>query len=248
MNENYLEKKKGNSMGIKRMISDPSIKGTNVNIDIFNTNSTKNYQSHSISLKELPEISIKPTRKQIRKHIAVLDEIGFSSLLESAPGNNSNNLKLLKKRFSIGISDFWSEKHKEKFLQAKGYSEAYKILKDDDVKSRIKYSKPTRNPNTQYTMNTETKGKSDRINHLSLDEKKSIFLSDLSESPRKKVSETPRTTRINISLIPVTVLVTECDNLAEQTKELKESTEKFHRNFSKQLELLQSPKKKKKRI
>lgn len=100
----------------------------------FSSKSTKILQVpilRSPKFNSKPEIlpSCRSGKRMILKKIQILKEIGFESQLNSRfdPANSIQDLS--NRRFSIGISDFWSSKNRQKLLQQNGYGEAFEALR-----------------------------------------------------------------------------------------------------------------------
>ena len=196
---------------------------------------------HHITTSVLP--GIKPPkfeRKQMKKHITVLDEMGFATYLQTNADINSEDAKHLKRRFSIGISEFWTDHVKSKFLRGKGYWEAYKALQKDDLKTEIKRQKCIRKPTLPYIMDANANRRvTSRIELLAngpATERNQGTRFRLSEDFAIKGEATP-SRKLNI----INSVMNKCAKLAVDTLMLQKSTDKLKNNLSKQFGDLNTP-------
>ena len=100
----------------------------------FSSKSAKILQvpiAHSPKFNSKPEMfpTCKSGKRTILKKIQTLKEIGFESQLNCRFDSANSIRDTSSRRFSIGISDFWSSKNRKKLLQQNGYGEAFEALR-----------------------------------------------------------------------------------------------------------------------
>ena len=208
--------------------------------NLFQDSITINGKHHTIT-SELPDINTKKfERKQMKKHITVLDEMGFATYLQTNADINSENAKQLKRRFSIGISEFWTDNLKSKFLRGNGYWEAYKQLQKDNLKTEIQRQKSIRKPTLPHIMDANANrrassrtellanGPATERNHRGRYRISDDFFIKDEVKPSRKLSV-------------INSVMDKCTELAVDTLKLQKSTDKFKSNISKQFGELTTP-------
>ena len=105
--------------------------------------------SHSKSI--LPKLS-----QDIVNKMQLLDELGFGSQLEFNKDLLCDQGGPLRRRFSIGITDFWTQKSRTQFLKEQGYEDALKKLKKNMQRNEAKNRSSLRVPALPHMMNSNT--------------------------------------------------------------------------------------------
>ena len=170
-------------------------------------------------------------RHDLHRQVTILEEMGFGSITDSGKKLN----RRLTKRSSIGMSDFWSEHEKEKFLRDKGLWQTFKEIKKQEMiqevnRNKVKHASLPRiiDINTIQKVNNNFKtfckeGVSSRalkINVLSL-----------SESPVKVDGQS--STRI----FRINSVVNECNSLAKEMAKFRKETKCFGGSLGKKLRI-----------
>ena len=173
--------------------------------------------------KKFPEVpELKLEKSAIKKKIDILDELGFGSLLDSKAEGNCEEKKLIKRRFSIGITDFWTGQDREKFLREKGYLGAYKKLQVETFKSELKKATSIRKPELPHIMDSNAR----RRASVYVEEKNPYC----SVRSGKKKFEFPQLSTRNSDkdcdwVDPIQKLMGKCNDLAKDTFQLRHKTE-----------------------
>lgn len=162
----------------------------------------------------------KPEKKFMKHKIHILDQMGFTSQIETTPNPISNMNKQLKRRFSIGISHFWTGENRQKFLKENGYEEAFKTLKKKVIVENIQGSNSLRKPTLPHIMDSNMKRRS--LGSICLDSSKNgktklISFNTLTSRNSEKIGDA------------LDVVVEKCNNLAKDNLEFKK--------YSKMIEL-----------
>ena len=174
------------------------------------------------------------TRKKLEKKIQVLDKMGFASLIETKADPVCIMSQALKRRFSIGISDFWTGKNRQKFLKEKGYDEAFKTLKKNVIIKDIQGSNSLRKPTLPYIMDNNMKRRSFKeisvkwVNSANAKKKVNGGISTLSSRGNEKMSEV------------LDSVVEKCNELVQDNSSLKRLTRIHLVDIKKDLEVLNS--------
>jgi hypothetical protein len=90
------------------------------------------------------------------KKIQVLQEMGFDSHITYKVKSGTNSKQNQKKKFNIGISDFWTEKDREKFLRERGYQEAFNSMKKKALIKDLAHGSSVRRYNLPYVTNMDS--------------------------------------------------------------------------------------------
>ena len=201
-----------------------------------------NRQKSDISnncLKEIPEsvpYSKSPrhpahlehsSKSKIYDKIHVLDQMGFGSLLKPNFEANIDTRAPLKRRYSIGISDFWTGIHKQKFIRENGYKEALNTLKKDVLISDLVKNSSLRKPTLPYIMDSNTK-------------RRNLICSDnITGTPKAKEQHRPilNETYKNILTDTLNSVVEKCNLLANENKKFKIQTERLRSDSSKKVKV-----------
>ena len=206
----------------------PSLKITQ---DLFNgKNEDNNIDSFLITESASP-------RKQLSRHITILEEMGFGSAFTSHPSTQSHLERKLSRKASIGVSDFWSSQEKKKFLKDKGYWEAYKDMKKKDEVFILTSRKANHIPSLPHIMDLNTKRRiylsninssnnSSKSQKSTQKKKKTLLIEDSIASTQKSP--------MNLKISILEKIADRCDNLTDETYQLKSSTDRFKKKFSKQ--------------
>lgn len=195
-------------------------------ISIFRKNS-ENLHRDSCDLPLLDSLdhsavkeSFKPGKKLIQKKIHILDQMGFTSQIEARANPILSLNKQLKRRFSIGISDFWTGENRQKFLKEKGYEEAFKTLKKNICIKNAQGSNTLRMPSLPHIMDSNMKRRS--LGSICIDSVKNRktklnSFGTLSSRNNGKIEDT------------LDLVVEKCNNLAKENLKFKK--------YSKMIEL-----------
>lgn len=205
--------------------------------DVKNQRHTR--RQKSTKFPELPPLNFQ--RKTIDQHLEILDIMGFGSKFETSADVNSDNPKLLKRRLSIGISDFWSEHDRERFIRNNGYWDAYKKLQKEDILYEIKSKSSIRKPSIPYVMDCNVKRRmnSQFVNTFgSVTERHQSMEFKFSEYTKKNTLKGSKEKRG-----PIEEVVNKCKKLAEDTMILKKRSARFHDSWTQKLMSLTKPKK-----
>ena len=165
--------------------------------------------------------------RKIKNHITVLDEMGFGTYLETKANVNSKDSMHLRRRFSIGICEFWTEQDKQKFLRNDGYAEAFKKLKEENVKTKLYHTKSIRKPDLPYIMDNNTLRRTYLINGQITGNATARNHPGNFSIP-KTISKKSQNDINKIKLTPIDTVVTSCKNLAIDTKRLKDMSDKLN--------------------
>lgn len=171
---------------------------------------------HPVHLQQSP-------RSKIYDKIHVLDEMGFGSLLNTNFEPNIDSKTPLKRRFSIGISDFWTGPNKQKFIRENGYKEAFNTMKKEVLINDLVKNASLRKPTLPYIMDSNTKRRN------------LIYSDNMSGKYKFKEQLVPilskrQTNKLTDALNSV---VEQCNILAEENKKFKIQTEKLRSNSNK---------------
>ena len=175
--------------------------------------------------QKYPEVQdAKQCKSAIKKKINILDELGFGSLLESKAEGNCEEKNIIKRRFSIGITDFWTGQDREKFLREKGYLGAYKKLQEETFKSELKKAASIRKPELPHIMDSNARRRASIYG-----EEKSNYCNAGSS---KKKYEFPQLSTRNSDkdtdwIDPIQKLMGKCEDLAKDTFQLRYKTEQL---------------------
>ena len=204
-------------------------------VTIQDFDSSSNPQQNFKKYPEIPELKLE--KSAINKKIGILDELGFGSLLDSKAEGNCEEKKILKRRFSIGITDFWTGQDREKFLREKGYLDAYKKLQEKTLNSELKKATSIRKPELPYIMDSNAKRRASAFA-----EEKNPYATTRS---MKKKYEFPQLSTRNSDkdtdwVDPIQKLMGKCEDLAKDTFQLRFKTEQLKYKLRQELQ----PKKK----
>lgn len=210
-------------------------KGLTVPVQMYSKSLYRQNSENAASiLTEIPEYpqNIKSPRNpvnlyqtpkcEINNRIQVLDEMGFGSLVNTNCEPNIGADPILKKRFSIGISDFWTGSNKQKFLRENGYKEAFDTLKKDSLIRDLQKNTSLRKPTLPYIMDSNTK----RRNLVHMDKVTSIFAG--------KEQHLPKLPIVNIEKYSGKLdnVVEKCNILAHENQKFKILTERMRNESS----------------
>lgn len=181
---------------------------------MINFNNLKLTSSYKKDKIKIPEIQT-PNRK-ITRRSSILDELGFGQVLST----QSEVLRKLTRKPSIGVSDFWSAQEKEKFLKRQGVWLEYKATKQQEQLHGAKLRQSARHSSLPYILDLKT-------------ERKMIY-SDTNKSSKPKIvnfrvpkafssSETPTKCLNNKKLTKIDALVKKCNILAHDTNKIRTS-------------------------
>lgn len=194
-------------------------------------------------LKDFKNFSYFPStydsqHKSTLKHkIEILDQMGFGGLLHNKIECSPDYLNLMKRRFSIGITDFWNCQNREKFLREKGYMDTYKKLQEQIEKKKIQRSSSIIKPDLPYIMDSHTKRRGSICNHGFVPKQvtRSAHTESVDDDLKKKGEKN------KVLLEPIDKLMGQCNDLLIDSSKLKKNTEKMKIRLKQEL---QTPKKK----
>lgn len=174
-------------------------------------------------------------KKNIQKKIQVLDKMGFASLIETKADPVYIMSQALKRRFSIGISDFWTGKNRQRFLKEKGYDEAFKTLKKNIIIKDLQGTNSLRKPSLPYIMDNNMKRRSLKetsINWIKSAKAKGNGIESLSSRYSEKMNEA------------LDSVLEKCNELVQDNLELKKKNRLQLVEFKKDFEVRSMIKKK----
>lgn len=183
-----------------------------------------------------PEFERKTTLKQ---KIEILDQMGFGSLLETKAECGTDYQQLLKRRFSIGITDFWMGQDREKFLREKGYLDIYKKLQEQTIKNDIKRSSSIIKPDLPYIMDKNTRRRGSMCNDVFAPYQvtRSANIEQVDDNLALKNKKFDKKL-----LEPINKLMGKCNELLLDTKKFKKNTEKLKVKLREEYEKPKKPK------
>ena len=94
---------------------------------------------------------------KLEKIVKVLDQLGFGSSSSNKPLLTDGLVQGSKKKYSIGLADFWTMQEKFKYLKDKGYWNAYKKLLYEKNLLHQTHKKSPNNPDLPYIMDHKAK-------------------------------------------------------------------------------------------
>jgi hypothetical protein len=201
-------------------------------------NDFESHENPHQNLKKFPEIpELKLEKSAIKKKIDILDELGFGSHLQSKAEGNYEEKKLLKRRFSIGITDFWTGQDREKFLREKGYLDVYKKLQAETLNSELKKATSIRRPELPHIMDSNAKRRASAYV-----EETNPYLT--SRAAKRKIDFPQLSTRHSDKdwLGPIEKLMGKCNDLAKDTFQLRFKTEQLKYKLRQELNPKKKPK------
>ena len=203
------------------------------------------YEYPEKQLKDFKKFSYFPStydsqhKTTLRHKIGILDQMGFGGLLHNKIECSPDYLHLLKRRFSIGITDFWNCQNREKFLREKGYMDTYKKLQEQVVIKEIKRSSSIIKPDLPHIMDSHTKRRGSVCNDVPLPYQ--VTRSARTESIDYDSQKSGKTKTNKVLLEPIDKLMGQCNDLLIDSSKLKKNTEKLKIQLKQEL---QTPKKK----
>jgi hypothetical protein len=144
-----------------KLLTVPSKK---VSSNLFKANSLNSHQSPAEFFNEThSEDALSPSnilkKRSISKKIHILQEMGFGSLINSKV-DSGTSIDQSSRKFSIGISDFWTGKSRQKFLREQGYREAFDSLKKKELISDLNRVSSLRRPSLPHVMDSNIRKRS----------------------------------------------------------------------------------------
>jgi hypothetical protein len=164
---------------------------------------------------------------QQHRNASLLEEMGFGAINDSG----KKLQRKLSRRSSIGLSDFWSEQEKERFLRKNGLWDAFKEIKKHEMieeaqRKKVKHASLPRiiDINTIQKVNSNFQNACKETRTVKT---LSVKNSSLSESPVKPENQkSERVLRINS-------VVNDCNSLAKELDKFRKLTLSVKKSFNK---------------
>lgn len=140
-------------------------------------------------------------RSRYKKRVHILDELGFTSNTQNRPLLFTENFEV-KKKSTIGVSDFWKFKDKLNYLKQRGYWKTYNKMLYQNHMLQYKVKKSALNPDLPYIMdiNAEKRAKVCMRTGVQKDYSLGNIVAGLSKSPTptRSANVTPCKISVNV--------------------------------------------------
>ena len=187
---------------------------------IFRKNSDNLSTNPSEITEESPKLSHSKTilpklNQDIVNKMQLLDELGFGSQLEFKRDILCDQDNTLKRRFSIGITDFWTQKSRSQFLKEQGFEDALKKMKKNIQRNEAKNRSSLRVPALPHMMDLNTTRR-----NLVLESPASLSM----KLPNSLPDLNSKTTKLSKEL---NVIEEKCRNFQSDSMKFKQMTERI---------------------
>jgi len=150
--------------------------------------------------------------RNLTKSVKVLDELGFNGFETRAC-----NVKLRHSKSNMSVTELWGFSMQKEFVRKGRYNDALKILKKKNEYENMRSFRSMSRPDKPSVMDENAKRKT-----LFLQRKKVFNVSATLSSLKIKTPLSPKNDRCNKETGVLDQIMTKCDELHVQSKELKE--------------------------
>lgn len=163
-------------------------------------------------------------KDNLEKVVDVLDQLGLVSSSTNRPMVCEGFLQGSKKKYSIGVADFWTMQNKLKYLKDRGYWNAYKKLLYQKTVRQLTYKKSPKNPDLPHIMDHKAKSS---LNHSPSPIR---LKQNLTETRLTKPKSSISSRNLTPTLQKCEEIKNRCINLFTKSILQQKQTDKFHQS------------------